>query len=318
MRGAVVAALALAGALAGQAAAASWPDRPVHFIVPYPPGGNADVIGRIVANGLQQKLGQSFIVDNRSGGAGVIGGIAAAHAAPDGYTFLYSANGPILFAPELVTPPPYLWNRDFETVAVVTVTPLVLLVGKNSAMKSLDDLFARSRGGGVIFASGGMASSNHLLGVYMQEQLQFAWTTVHYRGTAPAMNDLIGGQADLAIDQVSSATPFIAAGTVRPLAVTSDHRWPALPEVPTMAELGHPDMMASTFTALMAPAGTPKEIVAKMNAAVSEVAGDDGVRRRIEGIGAEVLIMSAERSAEFMARESSVWIPVVREIAAHQ
>lgn len=306
--------------LTAPAAAGNWPERPVRFIVPYPPGGNADVIGRIVAGGLQEKLGQAVIVDNRSGGAGAVGGIAAAHAAPDGYTFLFSANGPILSAPELVSPHPYLWNRDFEPVAVVTRTPLVVLVGGNSPMKTFADLVERAGSGSyrVIFASGGMASSNHLLGLYMEHELHLAWTTVHYRGTAPALTDLIGGQADVEIDQVSSATPFVAAGSVRALAVTSEHRWPALPDVPTMAELGHPDMIASTFTAVMAPAGTPRQIIAKMNADMAEVVGEDTVRRTIEDIGAEIPMMSPQQSADFLTHESEVWIPMVRDIAAHQ
>ena len=315
-----LAALVLAGMLTGPAAAGNWPDRPVRFIVPFPPGGNADVIARIVANGLQEKLGQAFIVDNRSGGAGTVGGIAAAHAAPDGYTFLFSANGPILTAPEMVTPHPYLWSRDFETVAVVTLTPLVVVVGGNSPMKTLDDLVerARSQSYRVIFASGGMGSSNHLLGVYMEQQLHLGWTTVHYRGTAPAMADLIGGHADVEIEQMSTATSFIAAGTVRALAVASDHRWPALPDVPTMVELGHPDMIASTLTAVMAPAGTPKEIVAKMNAGMSEVVGEATVRQHIEAIGAEVRMMSPQQSADYLAHEYTVWIPIVRDIAVQQ
>jgi tripartite-type tricarboxylate transporter receptor subunit TctC len=313
-------ALALAAALTGPAAAEHWPERPVRFIVPYPPGGNADVIGRILAHGLEPRLGQSIIVDNRSGGAGAIGAIAAAHAAPDGYTFLFSANGPILFAPELTTPHPYLWSRDFATVAVVTQTPLVVLVGGNSAITTLDDLVTRARSGAgkVILASGGMASSNHLFSEYMERQLHLQWTTVQYRGTTPALNDLISGQADVTVDQVSSTTPFIAAGTVRALAVTSDHRWPALAGVPTMPELGHPDMLASTFTAMMAPRGTSAEIVATMNAAVAQAVGDPTVRARIEAVGAEVVVTSTEQAEAYLAHESAVWTPIVRDIAARQ
>jgi tripartite-type tricarboxylate transporter receptor subunit TctC len=316
----VFAALCLIGAIACPAAAENWPERAVHFVVPYPPGGNADVVGRILAQALQQKLGQPFIIDNKSGAGGAIGSLAVAHSAPDGYTFLFSANGPILFAPELVKGHPYLWNKDFETVAAVSFTPLVLLVAQTSPMKSLDQLLerARSRGDKMIFASAGMGSSNHLLGEYMQKQMSLKWTTVQYRGTAPAMTDLIGGQADFDIDQVSSATPFINAGTVRALAVSSDHRWPALPDVPTMAELGHPEFVASTFTAMMAPAGTPKTIVAKLNAALAEIGTDPSLRKRIEALGSEVRVMSPEKSADFLAKESSIWTPLVREVAAQQ
>jgi len=313
-----VAALALAALITAPAVAEHWPERPLHFIVPYPPGGNADVIGRILAHGLEEKLGQSIIVDNRSGGAGAIGGIAAAHAAPDGYTFLFSANGPILFAPELATPRPYLWSRDFQTVAVVTQTPLVVLVGGNSTITTLDDLVARARSGAgkVVLASGGMASSNHLFSAYMEQQLHLQWTTVQYRGTTPALNDLIAGHADVTVDQVSSTTPLIAAGTVRALAVTSDHRWPALADVATMPELGYPDMLASTFTAMMAPRGTPEEIVATMNAAVVQAVRDHAVAERIEAAGAEIVVMSTREAEAYLAHEAAVWTPIVRDIAA--
>jgi len=312
--------LCLIGALACPAAAETWPERAVHFVVPYPPGGNADVVGRILAQALQEKLHQPFIIDNKSGGGGAIGSLAVARAAPDGYTFLFSANGPILFAPELVKGHPYLWSKDFETVAAVSFTPLVLLVADKSPMKTFDQFIeqARSRGDKMIFASGGMGSSNHLLGEYMQKQLGLKWTTVQYRGTAPAMTDLMGGQADFDIDQVSSSTPFIKAGTVRALAISSDHRWPALPDVPTMVELGHPQLIASTFTAMMAPAGTPKDIIAKLNAALVDAGTNPTVRQHIEALGSELRIMSPEKSADFLAKESSVWTPIVREVAAQQ
>jgi tripartite-type tricarboxylate transporter receptor subunit TctC len=278
------------------------------------------VVGRILGQALQQKLGQPFIIDNKSGAGGAIGSLAVAHSAPDGYTFLFSANGPVLFAPELVKGHPYLWSKDFETVAAVSFTPLVLLVAQKSPVKTFDQFLeqAHSRGEKMIFASAGMGTSNHLLSEYMQKQMNLKWTTVQYRGTAPAMTDLIGGQADFDIDQVSSATSFIKAGTVRALAVSSDHRWPALPDVPTMAELGHPQFIASTFTAMMAPSGTPRDIVAKLNAALSEVAVDPLVRERIETLGSELRVMSPEQSTDFLTKESSIWTPIVREVAAQQ
>lgn len=314
--------LALVGAFAGSAVAAeqSWPERPVHFVVPYPPGGNADVIGRILANALQQKLGQSFIVDNKSGGGGTIGALAVARSTPDGSTFFFTANGPLLFAPELVKEHPYVWSEVFEPVAVVSSTPLVLLVSSKSPVKDLKDFIDRARKTGekMTFASAGMGSSNHLLGELMQKQLKLKWTTVQYRGTAPAMNDLIAGQVDFSIDQVNTAGPFIKAGTVRALAVSSEHRWPVLPDVPTMAELGHPKIMASTFTALVAPAGTPKPIIAKLNASLAEAVREPSVRERLEALGSKIEMMSPEKSAEFLANESATWTPIVRELAAKQ
>lgn len=319
MKQLLFAALAVAGALACPAAASAqnWPERPVHFVVPYAPGGNADVVIRIIAQSLQQKLHQSFIIDNKGGAGGVIGALAVAHAAPDGYTFLFSANGPILFASDLVKEHPYAWNKDFETVTTVSFTPLVVVVNNKSADKTFKDFIAHAKAadGKMISAQGGIGSSNDLLSEYMKRQLNLKWTTVQYRGTTPAVNDLIGGHADFTIDQVNSASPFVKAGTLRALAVSSDKRSPVLPEVPTMAELGYPKLIASTFTAMMAPAGTPKPIVAKLNASLAEAVREPAVRQRIEALGSEINVMSPEKSTAFLAEESAKWTPIVRELA---
>ena len=311
--------LAVAGALAAPAAASAedWPARPVHFVVPYAPGGNADIVIRIIAQSLQQKLHQSFIIDNKGGAGGVIGALAVAHAAADGYTYLFSANGPILFASDLVKEHPYAWNKDFETVATVSFTPLVVVVNGQSPDKTFKDFVAHAQkaDGKMISAQGGIGSSNDLLSEYMKRQLNLKWTTVQYRGTTPAMNDLIGGHADFSIDQVNSASPFVKAGTIRALAVSSDKRSPVLPDVPTMPELGYPKIIASTFTAMMAPAGTPKAIVAKLNASLAEAVREPAVRQRIEALGSEIDVKSPEKSAAFLAEEAAKWTPIVRELA---
>jgi tripartite-type tricarboxylate transporter receptor subunit TctC len=318
----LLAVLAIAGALAFPAAssAQSWPERPVRFIVPYPPGGNADLVGRVLAQALEQKLRQPFIIENKSGGGGVIGGQAVANSPPDGYTYFFTANGPILFAPDMLKERPYAWNKDFETVATVSFTPLIVLINQKSPINNFKEFVERAQAanGKTNFASAGMGSSNHLLGEFMERQLNLKWTTVQYRGTAPAMNDLIGGHADFSIDQVNSASPFIKAGSVRALAVSSERRWPALPDVPTMTELGYPKFVASTFTVVMAPAKTPKAIVDKLNASLAEVVRDPAVRERIEALGAEINVLSPEKSTAFLAEESAKWTPVVRELAPRQ
>ncbi len=296
--------------------AQTWPERSIHFVVPYPPGGNADVVGRIIADALQQKLGKPVVVDNKTGAGGIVGASFVTHSAPDGYTFLFSADGPILFAPELVPQPPYQWDKAFAPVTTISVTPLVVVVNPSFPVRTFDDFLAQAHklGDKLIFAAGGMGTTNHLFGELIRSQLGLKWTTVQYRGTAPAMQDVISGQAQFTIDQVSSASHFIKAGSVRALATSSAQRWPALSDVPDMSELGYPVLVANTFTALMAPAGTPGEIVGKMSETVAAVVKDPIVRKRIGNLGSEIQVMSPEAFTDYLKKEASVWTPIVRKI----
>jgi tripartite-type tricarboxylate transporter receptor subunit TctC len=241
--------------------APDWPNRIVRLIVPYPPGGNADVIGRVIARPLQVELGQPVVIENKGGAGGLIGGEAVAKSAPDGYTFLLSANGPGLYAPELTPRKPYDWHRDFVPVGTVSLTSMVLVVHPSVPAKSLAEFIelARREGDKLVFAAGGTGSNMHLFGELIRSQFNLKWTTAQYKGTAPAMNDLIGGHVQFAIDQISAALPLIRDGRVRALAVSGTKRVAFLPDVPTFAEKGHGNLEGYTFTALFAPAGTPAE-----------------------------------------------------------
>ena len=235
----------------GVVGAADWPSRNVRLIVPYPPGGNADVVGRIVAHALQAKLGQPFVVENKAGAGGLIGAEAVATSAPDGYTFLLSANGPILYAPELAARKPYDWRKDFVPVGTMSLTSLVLVVHPSVPAKTLAEFvdLARREGDKLVFAAGGMGTSNHLFSELIQSQLHLKWTTAQYKGTAPAMNDLIGGHVQFSIDQVSASLPLIRDGRVRALAVSGSKRVPWLPDVPTFVEQGYANLVGYTFVA---------------------------------------------------------------------
>jgi tripartite-type tricarboxylate transporter receptor subunit TctC len=296
----------------------SWPMRPIRLIVPYPAGGNADIIARIVANALQAKLHQAFIVENKAGAGGIVGAMAVIQSAPDGYTLLLSANGPILFAPELAPQRPYEWDKAFMPVSLVSVTPLVVVVNPSLPVQDFKQFvdFARKEGDKLTFAGGGLGTINHLFSEYMQSKLNLKWTTVQYKGTAPAMTDLMGGQVQFSIDQVSSAAPFIEQGAVRALGVTSEHRLAVLPNVPTLVEQGYQDLTGNTFTAMMAPAGTPTDVLAKLHGALVEAAQDPKFREDIERLGAEVTTMTPQDSKVFLERESAVWIPIVRKLNA--
>ena len=294
----------------------SWPTRPVRLIVPYPAGGNADIVARIVANALQAKLHEAFIVENKAGAGGIVGAMAVIQAAPDGYTLLLSANGPILFAPELAPQRPYEWDKAFTPVSLVSITPLVVVVNPSLPVQNFAQFvdYARKEGDKLTFAGGGLGTINHLFSEYLQDKLNLKWTTVQYKGTAPAMTDLMGGQVQFSIDQVSSAAPFIEQGAVRALGVTSEQRLAVLPNVPTLVEQGYQDLVGNTFTAMMAPANTPTDVLAKLHAALVEAGQDPNFREAIERLGAEVTTMTPQDSRIFLERESAVWIPIVRRL----
>jgi tripartite-type tricarboxylate transporter receptor subunit TctC len=294
--------------------AQSWPARSVRLIVPYPPGGNADVVGRVVAHALQAELGQPFVVENKAGAGGLIGAEAVVKSEPDGYTFLLSANGPVLYAPELAARKPYDWRRDFVPVGTISLTSLALVVHPSVPAKTLPEFFdlARREGTKLVFASGGTGTSNHLFSELIQSQLNLKWTTVQYKGTAPAMNDLVGGHVQFSIDQISASLPLIKDGRVRALAVSGSKRVPWLPDVPTFVEQGYRNVEGYTFAALFGPAGTPAAIVAKFSAALKKAVRDPQVVEQITRLGAEPEAMSPEELRAYLEKEEAVWLPVVR------
>ncbi|MCP4618846.1 MAG: tripartite tricarboxylate transporter substrate binding protein [Bradyrhizobium sp.] len=306
---------ALAASLALPAAAQQWPARNVKLIVPYPAGGNVDTAARIVADKLQERLGQPFIVENKAGAGGLIAGEAFAKSPNDGYTLFVGANGPVLFAPEIAKRDAYNWKRDFVPITTISMTPLVLEVNpsvKAQNFKEFLDLVKREPGK-LTMASPGAGTTNHLLSELVQSSLGLEWVTVHYRGNAPATNDLLGGQVNFAFDQISVALQYFKSGMLRPLAVTSAHRTSWLPDVPTFKELGYPDFDAQTFTGLFAPAGTPAPIVDKLQEVMVSILKDPSVVEKFNKIGAEAVAMTPADFTAYLSREDAKWIPVVRK-----
>jgi tripartite-type tricarboxylate transporter receptor subunit TctC len=306
-------ALLVGGGLEAQAQ--QWPARAVKVIIPYPAGGNVDGAARILANRLQETTGQPFIIENKSGAGGLIAGEAFAKSPPDGYTLFIGANGPVLFAPEIAKRDAYSWKRDFVPVTSITMTPLVLEVHPSVQAKTLKDFIdlVRSQPGKLTMASPGAGTTNHLLSELMQEKLGLSWVTAHYRGNAPASNDLLGGQVQFAFDQISVGLPFIKAGSVRALAVTGTHRASWIPEVPTFTELGYPDLDGQTFTGLFAPAGTPPDVVARIAEATIKVLKEPELIAKYNALGSEVVTMSGETFTAYLSKEDAKWIPVVRK-----
>jgi tripartite-type tricarboxylate transporter receptor subunit TctC len=307
--------MAIAAVLAGQATAAEpYPSRNVRLIVPYPPGGNVDSAARIIADKLQEKLGKPFIVENKAGAGGLIAGEAFAKSENDGYNLFVGANGPVLFAPIINKRDAYQWKRDFVPITTISMTPLVLEVNPTVQAKSAKEFFdlVKREPGKMTMASPGPGTTNHLLSELAQSSLGLQWLTVHYRGNAPATNDLIGGQVQFAFDQVSVGLQYIKSSMVRALAVTSPHRVTSLPDVPTFAELGYKDFDAQTFTGLFAPAGTPAEIVARLHDTMVEVLKDPSVKDKFDKLGAEAVAMTPAEFTAYLDHEDAKWTPVVR------
>jgi tripartite-type tricarboxylate transporter receptor subunit TctC len=313
----VIAALSvvMAGLPAGAATAEPWPDHPVRLIVPYPPGGNVDTAARVVANKLQETLKQPFIIENKAGAGGLIAGEMFAKSAPDGYTLFVGANGPVLFAPEIEKRDAYNWRRDFIPITSISMTPLVLEVYPSVPAKGLTEFLdlVRREPGKLTMASPGAGTTNHLLSELIQSSLDVKWLTVHYRGNAPATNDLIAGHVQFGFDQVSVALPFVNKGMVRALAITSSHRTSWLPDVPTFAELGYKDIDAQTFTGLFAPKDTSPVVVNRIHDVMLTVLHDPQVIEKFNAIGAETVAMKPAEFTDYLQRETDKWIPIVRK-----
>jgi len=294
----------------------TWPERTVRLVVPYPPGGNVDGAARIVANKLQEKLGQPVVIENKAGAGGLIGGEFVAKATPDGYTLFVGANGPILFAPVISGKNSYEWRKDFVPITTISMTPLVLQVHPSVAAKTLNEFFdlAKREGAKLTMASPGAGTTNHLLSELIQPLAGVTWTTVHYRGNAPATTDLIAGHVSFNFDQISVALPFIKDGKVRALAVTGTQRAKWIPDVPTFAELGLKEVTGQTFTALLAPAGTPAPVIAKLSDAMSAILRDAEVVDKFNALGAEAVPMTTDDVRKYLEAEDATWMPLVRKL----
>lgn len=296
--------------------AAGWPSQPVQIVVPYPPGGNVDVAARIIAPGLEKAFGQTFVVENRAGAGGLIAGEHVARSKPDGHTLFMAANGPLLFSPLIFNRPAYHWKDDFAPISTVSLTPMVMQAHpslKSDTFTSLIE-FAKKNPETLNMASPGAGTSNHLISEMIQSETGAGWVTVHYKGNAPATTDLIGGQVDFNFDQVSVALPFIQEGKLKALAVTSENRVPSLPDVPTLRESGLPDLVAYTFTGLLAPKGTPDDVVQRLSKALNEILAEPDVIERFQKLGAEARGATPEAFMSYLEKEDSRWVPLIKKV----
>ncbi|MGE4241902.1 Bug family tripartite tricarboxylate transporter substrate binding protein [Ramlibacter sp.] len=300
--------------LAVQPARAEWPERPVRLVVPFAAGGNIDVAARIAAEGLQKALGQTIVIDNRAGAGGLIASDHVASSPPDGYTVFIGGNGPLLFAPLVAGRTGFDWRQKFEAVGPLNFTPLVLQVRPSLGVKTMAEFVDLAKKKPLNMGSGGAGSTNHLLSELLQEIIPAKWTTAHYRGNAPVVTALLGGEIDFAIEQVSVALPLLRDGRTIPLAVSSRTRSPMLPAVPTLAEAGFKDFEGVTWTGFLVPAGTPKPVIARLSSALAKVLEDKGVQERMNAAGSVTQAMSPEAFADYLNRENAKWAPIVQRL----
>ncbi len=305
--------LFMAGCLVGLPASAQFPERPVRIVVPYPPGGTSDVLVRIFAPAVERRLKQTVIVDNRPGGSGVIGVMAVASAAPDGYTLLLANSGTHGVNSALIKRLPYDPIKDFTAITLLGSPPNVLLANPKVGAASIAEFLsrARSRPGTLNIGTTSLGGSPHMSGelIKLQEKLDFA--LIAYKGAGPMLNDLIGGQIEYGIDNLPSSIGHIRGGTLRALAVTTSRRWPGLPDVPTLAESGVSGIDVSGWFGLFAPAGTPKPIVDAIYAATAAALKDPELVKRFQDVGAEPGGNPPEAFARQVAGEVAKWKAVV-------
>lgn len=310
MKKLMFAALLGMAALSSQAA---WPDKPVTFVVPFPAGGSTDSIARAVAPKLQQKYGTTVVVDNKPGAGGTLGAAMVKRAAPDGYTVLVSSLGPYVIGPHLIKTAGYDALKDFDYLSVAVQAPNVLVVPASSPYKSLADVLRelKANPGKMTFASAGNGTSDHLTAALFWQETGTQAVHVPYKGGAPALQDLLGGQVDITFTNINILLPHIKSGKLRALAITSAKRSPLLPDIATMEELGHKGVTVYSWQAFAAPRGIPAEAKSKLHATIVEALNDPQVSKGLLDLGFEIVANSPEEFTAFQAREFARWKQVI-------
>lgn len=295
----------------------TYPTKPIRLIVPFPPGGPTDVLARAVAVPLSNRLGHAVVVDNKPGASGMLGAQTVAKAVPDGYTLLVNASIHVI-NPSLYPKQPYDALADFSGIGNLADVPLVLTVNPKSQVRSVKELtdFARSSKPPLVFASAGNATSQHLCAEAFKVAAGIELLHVPYKGSAPALTDLIGGQVQLMFDSLPSSLPFIKSGVLRPLAVSSPRRSAALPDIPTLAESGYPNFNITTWYGLWAPAGTPAAIVQQLSQEIASIVRSPEVRSQFEKLGAEPVGNTPVEFNAFTKAELSKWATIVKQSGA--
>jgi len=314
----VLTAAVLFAALSTAALAQAYPSKPIRMIAPYPPGGATDILARLVAQGLTESLGQPVIVENKAGANGQIGHDFVAKAAPDGYTLVLGNSAVLAVSVSMYDKLPFDPLKDFAPITLAAQGPLVFEINAAIPASNMQEFlaWAKQRGGKVNAGLAGVGAMHHLVTEMVKLQAGVQWTNVPYKGSAPMVLDLVGGQVDVGVDNIPSSLQLIKTGKLRALAVTSDQRTPLLPDVPTLAQAGVPGVVAAAWHGVLAPAGTPPEIVNRLNVEIVKILRSPETVAKLAGLGLDPVGSDPKTFADFIASENVKWAKVVKASGA--
>lgn len=302
--------------VAAAQAADAYPSQPVNLVVAYPPGGSTDVAARLLAQDVAQRLKQQVVVDNRSGAAGAVGTMHVQRAAPDGHTLLFASSAELAVAPAIRKSVPYNVQRDLAPVAMVAQVPFILVVNNDLPVSSLQELidYARANPGAINYSSFGNGTSNHMVGEALKLETGIDMQHVPYRGSAPSLQDLVGGQVQLTFDTITALMPLIESKRVKPLAIATAERSALVPEIPTVVESGFPNFVGGTWFGIMAPRDTPPAVIEKAAAAIQESLASPELKEQFVNRGFVPTPRNAEALAAHIKAESDRWKGVADKI----
>ncbi len=306
---------AVAVLAAGAAFAQSYPAKPIRLVVPFPPGGPADSVARVLAQKLTEVIGQNVVVDNRAGATGTIGAGLVAKSPPDGYTLLLGTSNELAMSPGLFDKLPYDPVKDFAPLSNVINFPNILVVNPHLPARTVAELvaLARAKPGQLSFATSGIGSTNHLTGVVFQDIQKVKVNYVPYKGGGPAVTDLMGGHVDSMFATMPSVVPFVKSGKLKALVLTDNKHWPALPEVPSAKEAGVPDLIVITWNGVLAPAGVPDAVIAKLNADITTVANSTDMKERMKAQAAEIATTTPDVFAAMLRNDFAKWSKIIKQ-----